>query len=327
MWTEKYRPKAMEEVVGQEETIRELIEMVNEKRLSNLLFYGPAGTGKTSTVVALLHSLFGGTIDKWREQHMVLELNASDERGIDIVRDRIEPFATTTSASSCSYKVVVLDEADAVTPEAQAGLRGVAENINDTVMTSNVRFCLLVNDIDKIIPGLQSRCLAFRFFPVPTGCIGKTILRIAQEEKIKIAHDAVETLVSASRGDLRTAIHTLQACWMAREEEIITAVDVCKLLHLPTAQTKHELWHLLMVSALPLSVTITTVSKLLNDHDLTLLDVLPFLSDYLIASELIISETQLAFLLKQIANIELRLTAGTNEHLEIAALVGSFAFY
>ncbi len=201
IWTEKYRPKTFEDVVGQEETIKRIKGLTNSQNIPHLLFSGPAGTGKSSLALVVVRELFG---EKWKENY--LELNASDERGINIVREKVKDFARTKSLGDVSFKVIFLDEADALTREAQQALRRTMENFSSTC-----RFILSCNFSSKIIDPIQSRCALFRFRILSKKDIEEKIKRIAESEKLDIKEDALEELYESSEGDCRRAVNLLQA--------------------------------------------------------------------------------------------------------------------
>ena len=174
--------------------------LINKNRLPHLLFYGPPGTGKTSTVVAIAHQLYGGAM-----QSMVLSLNASDDRGIDVVRDQIKTFAGTRKLFSSGMKLVILDEADHMTNDAQFALRRVIEKYS-----SNARFCIICNYVSKIIPALQSRCTKFRFSPLDHANMLVQAKRTVEAEGLSIDEDAVEMVVTLAMGDMRRVLNVLQ---------------------------------------------------------------------------------------------------------------------
>ena len=153
IWTERYRPSTFEEVVGQQEIVKRVRSLVQSINIPHLLFAGPAGTGKSTLALIIVHELFG---DTWKQNY--LELNASDERGIDVVRQKVKDFARTKSLGNVPFKVIFLDEADALTREAQQALRRTMENYTNTC-----RFILSCNYSSQIIDPIQSRCVVFRF--------------------------------------------------------------------------------------------------------------------------------------------------------------------
>jgi len=201
IWTEKYRPNNFDEIVGQQEIIKRVKSLVQALNIPHLMFSGPAGTGKSTLALIIVKSLFG---EKWRENY--LELNASDERGIDVVRQKVKDFARTRAIENIPFKVIFLDEADALTREAQQALRRTMENYTNTC-----RFILSCNYSSRIIDPIQSRCVVFRFKLLEKKDVAAVINRIAEKEKLKIDEDAINTLYEVSEGDCRRVINLLQA--------------------------------------------------------------------------------------------------------------------
>jgi len=201
IWTEKYRPSKFEEVVGQHEIIKRVRSLVQSLNIPHLLLAGPAGTGKSTLAIIIVKELFG---PRWRENY--LELNASDERGIDVVRQKVKDFARTKALENVPFKVIFLDEADALTKEAQQALRRTMENYTNTC-----RFIMSCNYSSRIIDPLQSRCVVFRFKLLEKKDIVQVIKKIAEKENLKLSDDAYETLYESSEGDCRRAINLLQA--------------------------------------------------------------------------------------------------------------------
>lgn len=199
-WIEKYRPKTLKEVVGHLEITKKLQEYAEHRSVPNMLFAGRAGIGKTSTAIALAKELF----PKSFEQNF-LELNASDARGIDVVRGTIKDFARTLAFDS-SFKIIFLDESDALTQDAQQALRRTMEKYSKTC-----RFILSCNFSSKLIEPIQSRCVVFRFRSLPSKDVEKKITEVAEHEKIQLDKSALDAIVYVAEGDLRKAINVLQA--------------------------------------------------------------------------------------------------------------------
>jgi replication factor C small subunit len=200
IWIEKYRPVRLADIVGQDDIVERLTSYVRTKNLPHLLFTGTAGVGKTTAAVTLAREIFG---DSW--QMNFRELNASDERGIDVVRNQIKQFARTTPLGDASFKILFLDEADALTPDAQAALRRTMESYAQTC-----RFILSCNYSSKIIDPIQSRCAIYRFKPLSPEAIAEEIRRIARREDLTIGPDAMDAIIYIAQGDMRKAINALQ---------------------------------------------------------------------------------------------------------------------
>jgi replication factor C small subunit len=222
IWTEKYRPVDFSELVGQEEIVKRVKALTDSLNIPHLLFAGPAGIGKSSLSLIIVKKLFG---KNWRENY--LELNASDERGIDVVRQKVKDFARTKALGNVPFKIIFLDEADALTREAQQALRRTMENF-----TLTCRFILSCNYSSKILDPIQSRCVIFRFKLLEKKDIEKIIKRIAQQEKLEIDKEAIEALHEVSEGDCRRIINLLQSTASISpritKELILTMVSAAK---------------------------------------------------------------------------------------------------
>ncbi|MDD1700399.1 MAG: replication factor C small subunit [Methanoregula sp.] len=200
IWIEKYRPSKLADIVGQDEIVERLSSYVKSGNLPHLLFTGNAGVGKTTAAVTLAREFFG---ESWRMNFR--ELNASDERGIDVVRNQIKQFARTTPLDDATFKILFLDEADALTTDAQAALRRTMESYAQTC-----RFILSCNYSSKIIDPIQSRCAIYRFKPLAPGAVKEEVRRIASHEGLSISDEAMDAIVYIAQGDMRKAINALQ---------------------------------------------------------------------------------------------------------------------
>ena len=216
-WVEKYRPKEMADLVSHEEIINTITRLIDAGKLPHLMLYGPPGTGKTSTIIACAHKLYGKNVSS-----MVLELNASDERGIDVVREQIKEFASTRQMFTSAPKLIILDEADAMTNAAQFALRRVIEKY-----TRNARFCIICNYASKIIPALQSRCTRFRFAPLAFEQALDRLTVVAQAEKVNSTPEGLEACVTLGDGDMRKCLNILQSTHMAFPEVSLESVYQC----------------------------------------------------------------------------------------------------
>jgi len=201
IWTEKYRPQIFTELVGQDDTIKRVESLTRSLNIPHLLFAGPAGTGKSTLALIVVKELFK---QNWKQNY--LELNASDERGINVVREKVKNFARTKSLGPVPFKIIFLDEADALTPEAQQALRRTMENYSATC-----RFIMSCNYSSKIIDPIQSRCAIFRFRLLEKKDISKVIEKIVEKENLTITPESFEIIYEGSEGDCRRAINILQS--------------------------------------------------------------------------------------------------------------------
>jgi len=211
IWAEKYRPVKLAEVINQKHIVERIKAFAKDRNVPNMLFAGPPGSGKTTVALAIAREIYG---KEWRSN--VLEKNASDERGIDVIRGAVKDFARMKSIGEVPYKIIILDEADALTQEAQQALRRTMETY-----TNVSRFILIANYSSKIIEPIQSRTAVFRFKPLTEADIKHFIERIVEGEKLKISSDAYDAVIILSEGDLRKVANILQAA--AALDERITA--------------------------------------------------------------------------------------------------------
>lgn len=227
-WVDKYRPNKLNYIVHQQELMKTLHKILETGEMPHLLFHGSPGTGKTTTILALANELFGPV--KFRER--VMELNASDERGINVVRNEIITFAKSIIGNpdpkyKCPpYKILILDEADAMTSDAQSALRKIMEEYS-----AITRFCLICNYVDKIIDPIISRCMSFRFMSISGDVMKDRLKFIGVREKIELNEEIYNAITNVVGGDLRKGIMLLQNIkYVKNSKENITISDVYDLV-------------------------------------------------------------------------------------------------
>ena len=308
IWTEKWRPKNFEDVIGQESIVKRLKSMVERKDLPHLLFTGPPGSGKTSLSLVIAKQLYGIS---WRENF--LELNASNDRGIDIIRNTVKDFAKTKSIGEVPFKIIYLDEADALTKEAQQALRRTMENY-----ASVTRFILSCNQSSRIIDPIQSRCTIFRFKGVEKESVFECIDKIAKEENLKISKDAKEILYENSNGDLRRMLNILQSCASASDKidseliyETVSGAQPKELRKIIEYAIKGEFLK-----------SKTMLLDIMLKNGLSGFDIIKQIQKEVF--ELDIDEKSKLRLIEKCGEIEFRMVEGSDEFIQLQALLAGF---
>ena len=309
IWTEKYRPKSFSEVKGQEEIVKRVKALVERKNMPHLLFAGPAGVGKTTLSLVIARELFG---DEYRENF--LELNASDERGIDVVRVKVKDFARTRAIGDVPFKIIYMDECDALTKEAQQALRRTMENYTQTC-----RFILSCNYSSKIIDPIQSRCSVFRFKPLPKEEIFRIIDIIAKHEGLKVDDAAKEALFTISEGDCRRLENVLQSC--AAMEKIITEKVVYTIASAAQPKEIKEVLEFCVKGDFP-GAKNRLLDTMLN-HGLAGLDVIKQIQSEVWNVPGVDGRKKLE-MVKECGEAEFRMIEGSDEFIQLEALLAKF---
>jgi replication factor C subunit 2/4 len=313
-WVEKYRPKKLNDVVEQIEIIKLLNKTLETGDFLHYLFYGPPGTGKTSTVLALVHQLYG----PHKVSERVLELNASNERGIDSVRNRIIKFAKLSVGTSdpkykCpNFKIIILDEVDAMTSDAQSALRKVMEETSEIT-----RFVFICNYITKIIDPIKSRCMQIFFKPINTDAINVKLSSIAQKEEVNISNKCIETIVDISEGDLRKAIMILQnAKYLVKYKKHVLPKDIIKMSGNIYEKDFSNFWNnCITFSIIKLKQLVNKI--IFNGYPVK--NMLYFIQKTVLSSD--INDKKKSLILLEIANIDKKLSENCDEYLQLLHIV------
>ena len=306
-FVEKYRPRLLDDIVNQRGIIKRLKQFVKDKSMPHLIFAGPAGTGKTTSALAMVRELYRR---KMSINRTYLELNASDARGIDVIRTYIKDFAKARPPSDIPFKILILDEADNMTSPAQQALRRTMEKY-----TKNCRMILICNYSNKIIPPIQSRCVVFRFSSLNRDDIAKRIKFVAKEEDIELTTGGVNALINVSRGDCRRAINYLQSCGTISkkiDQEIVFRVAG----EVPTEKIK-EILNIALEGQLQFSIKLLT--DLINEYGLSGQNIIKNIHREIY--ELSVPEKLKINLSKILAEFEYRLSQGGTEEIQLQALL------
>lgn len=311
IWTEKHRPSEFSEIKGQNNAIRRIEALVKSGNLPHLLLAGPAGTGKTTTALVIAKKLYG---ENYR--YNFLELNASDERGIDVVRSTIKDFARTKALGNYSYKIIYLDECDSLTKEAQQALRRTMETFVDSA-----RFLLSCNYSSKIIDPIQSRCAVFRFRPLSLEQTKEIMINLAKKEDLTIEDDAIAALHELSNGDVRKLTNLLQSC--ASESKTISTKLVYDII---SAAEPKEISQILDFAV---KGDFISSRKLLLDtmikHGLSGLDIIRQVQKGIWSMN--INDNSKVDMIEKCGEIEFRMVEGSDEFVQLEALLATFSKY
>ena len=307
VWAEKHRPSNLDEVIGQKQQVDRMKRWVDDDTMPHLLLHGPAGTGKTASAVAFAKEKYG---DEWRSN--ILEFNASDDRGIDVIREDIKSAAQQSASGQHSYKLLYLDEADNLTKDAQAALRRVMEQYSD-----QTRFILSCNYPSKLIDPIQSRCTPLPFRRLENDEIEELITRILEKEDVEYEESAVSKIIEYVEGDARRAVQTLQT---SVQDGVLTE----NIIEVVGGQVEDE-------------VVEEMISKCFNGqmdeaHEMVVTEILPNVTDYSRFTNTLMKKIQYSdelpndvrwYAISQIGDLERNIMEGANPHTQITSYLST----
>jgi replication factor C subunit 2/4 len=313
-WVDKYRPRRIDSIIHQDEVKKVLKDTIKTGELPNLLFYGPPGSGKTSAILALGYELFGPELMNER----ILELNASDERGIDTVREKIISFAKESIGAgdpnypSPPYKIIILDEADAITLDAQSALRKVIETSSHIT-----RFCFTCNYIEKMIDPIISRCVKFRFKPIDKDSMVFRLKQIADKESIKIDKECLEKVFEISEGDARRSIMLLQNTkYIIKYKKNITVNDINELVGSCKKEDLEYIWN----TTIKMNIAdLIKVSQFIKNQSININELLIFLKSNIMKYKT--TDSIKSYLIQIISNTDAKLLERGDEFINILYLL------
>ncbi|CCC67429.1 hypothetical protein NCAS_0A08710 [Naumovozyma castellii] len=303
-WVEKYRPRVLDDIVGNEETILRLKQIAQDGNMPHMIISGLPGIGKTTSVLCLAHELLGDDYSK-----AVLELNASDDRGIEVVRNQIKQFAQKKSLlPPGKHKIIILDEADSMTAGAQQALRRTME-----LYSNSTRFAFACNQSNKIIEPLQSRCAILRYTKLSDEQVLKRLLQIIKAEDVKYTNDGLEAIIFTAEGDMRQAINNLQST--VAGHGLVNGDNVFKIVDSP-----HPLVVRKMLLAPTLDESLTHLRKDLWGKGYSAVDIVT--TSFRVTKSLFdIRESKRLEMIKEIGITHMRILEGVSTYLQLASML------
>ena len=309
-WVEKYRPKTIDEIISHDQNIETIKKLLIGDSLPHLLFHGSSGTGKTSTIMALSKEIYGKNV-----RLMVMKLDASDDRGINSVREDIKGFAEKSNMFQKGVRLIILDEADSMTFDAQFALRRIIEKYSATI-----RFCLICNYENKIIPAIRSRCANFRFSNIDIKHISFKLNQIAVFEKLKYEPEVINTISILAKGDLRKAINLLQSISM--HSDFITVGLCYETAGIPSNHEIKQIIEILINNKIDFNKAYLVVNDLIKKQGYSLSTVLKELVIQILNDAKILEKIPQT--LSDLSDLENMVTKSTFGDIYITSLVGIF---
>ena len=316
-FVERFRATKLDDIISTKNNIEEFKKFIKTKQFPHMILYGPPGTGKTSTIMSCGKELYGKNINI-----MMLIINASEERGIQIIRDKVKIFSSTRGVfmdeTSPMFKLVVLDEADSMTTDAQAILRSVIEKY-----TKNVRFVLICNYISKINPAIKSRCTLFRYAPLSLENVEKRLDIINKKLKLNISKDGINMLYKISNGDMRKILNNMQATLSIYNK--ITEDTVCKFINYPTTDSVNNIYNILTKNKF--SDSYIKLKNTINKNDYNISDIIKELSDFVKKLFLTgkIDDIFYEKIISVLNNVEINISLSCNIDIQLIYMISAFS--
>ena len=308
-WVEKYRPDSINDIISHDQNIKTIKKLLMSKSLPNLLFHGYSGTGKTSTIMAIAKEIYGHNI-----RLMVMKLDASDDRGINSVREDIKGFAEKSNMFQKGVRLIILDEADAMTFDAQFALRRIIEKY-----ASTIRFCLICNYENKIIPAIRSRCANFRFSNIDNKHICLKLNQIIKQENIKYEEGVIDIIATLAKGDLRKAINLLQTIYL--QSEYITITSCYENSGIPSNKIIIELLSILNDNTIDFNESHLIINKIIKENKFNLAIILKELILEILLNK---NLNKMPFIISELSDLENMIAKSTFSDIYISSLISIF---
>ena len=309
-WVEKYRPKTIDDIIGHEQNIITIKKMLSNGSLPHLLFHGTPGTGKTSLILSIVEEIYGKS-----KNLMVMKLDASDDRGINSVREEIKGFAQKINMFHQGIKLIILDEIDSMTFDAQFALRRIIEKYSKTT-----RFCLICNYENKIIPAIRSRCTNFRFGPINMNYIKDKLTYICEKENLTYDTSVLDCISMISKGDLRKSINFLQS--LSLQSNALSEKICYKIACIPSNEQIIYIINTLLNKDITYNEAHDVIDLLIKNEGYSLSIVMKELVSYLLNYKIDIDK--LSLFMSELSDLENRVSKSTFDDIYISALVGIF---